>query len=194
MKIDIISKSTLKVTLTAADMNEYKLCYEELTGKGSGCRKALGRLLRDTNGPEGAAMAARLSEDRLFVEAFRRMDGGCMLYVSAISAQRKKSVLDESREAAPIMLELSSQRELGQLCRCLLREKEQGAEFSSRLFMSKGVFRLAVVPENICRSVILRLFGEFGAAVCSELFAAFTEEHFKVLIGENAAETGAKVF
>lgn len=195
MRIDILSKTTLKLTLTADDMNNYDLCYEALSQRGSDCRKTLGRLLSDAEEAEGAEMAARLlsEERRLFVEAFRRMDGGCMLYVSALTAHKRRKAQEET-DAAPILFEAASERDMGKLCRCLLREQKQGAQFTSRLYTDGKCFRLELIPRNTCRSRIIRLFNEFGTAVCDELTAAYTAEHFRVVVFEGGAEIGARIF
>lgn len=194
MRIDILSKTTLKLTLTADDMNNYDLCYEAFSEHGSDCRKTLGRLLKQAEEAEAAAMAARLlsEERRLFVEAFRRMDGGCMLYVSALNGHKRKKTLEE--DAAPILFEAADLRDLGNVCRCLIALRERGARFSSRLFTDGACFRLELIPQNTCRSRVIRLFGEYGNPICDELTAAYTAEHCRVVIGEDAADIGAKIF
>ena len=197
MRIDILSKTTLKLTLTAADMDTYDLCYEALSERGYDCRKTLGKLLKESEAAEGAAMAARLlsEERRLFVEAFRRMDGGCMLYVSTLAGHKHKKQLEEEYpDVAPILFEAADQRDLGSVCRCLLTQRSRGARFNSRLFTDGKCYRLEVIPRNTCRSKIIRLFGEFGAAICDELIAAYTEEHFQIVAEEDAADIGAKIF
>ena len=196
MRIDILSKTTLKLTLTADDMNNYDLCYEALAQRGDHCRKTLGRLLKGAEEADGAAMAARLlnEERRLFVEAFRRMDGGCMLYVSALTGHKRKEPQEEKQDVAPILFEAANERDVGRVCRCLLLERERGARFSSRLFTDGVHYRLEVIPRNTCRSRVIRLFGEFGGAICDELTAAYTEEHFKAVAVNDAADIGAKIF
>ena len=197
MRIDILSKTTLKLTLTADDMSNYDLCYEALSRRGSDCRKTLGRLLEQAEAEDGAEMAARLlnEERRLFVEAFRRMDGGCMLYVSALTGHNKRrETHEEKQDAAPILFEAADEREVGKVCRCLLLERERGARFSARLFSDGICYRLEVIPQNTCRSRVIRLFNEFGGAICDELTAAYTAEHYRAVVVENAADIGAKIF
>lgn len=197
MRIDILSKTTLKLTLTADDMSNYDLCYEAFSQRGSDCRKTLGRLLSEAEEAEGAEMAARLlsEERRLFVEAFRRMDGGCMLYVSALTAhRRRKAQEDTDCDVAPILFEAANESDMGRLCRCLLLERRQGAQFSSRLYTDGKRLRLEVVPQNTCRSRLIRLMGEFGTAICDELTAAYTAEHYRAVVGEDGAEVGARIF
>ncbi|MCM1488054.1 MAG: hypothetical protein NC203_06790, partial [Firmicutes bacterium] len=181
MKIDILSKTTLKLTLTAEDMDKNSLCYEILSGEGSSCRRAIGRLLKSDCKPESAAMAAQLlnGQPRLFVEAFRRMDGGCMLYVSALDRKTGKSgeLLDGG--VSPLIFETECGEDLGLACRCLVLEKKNGAKFRSELFYGRDKYRLAIIPLNTCRSRIIRILGEYGRVCSEELAAACTQEYFE---------------
>lgn len=195
MRIDILSKTTLKLTLTADDMNNYDLCYETLSEHGSDCRKTLGRLLREAEEVDAAAIRLISEERRLFVEAFRRMDGGCMLYVSALTGHKHKRMQQESNpDVAPILFEAANQSDMGNMCRCLILERSRGAQFSSRLFTDGKCCRLEVIPRNTCRSRLIRLFREFGTAICDELAAAYTAEHFRMVADEDGVSIGAKIF
>lgn len=201
MKIDILSETTLKLTLTAEDMNRHQLRYEAFSEEGSGCRKTLGKLLKGYEAPESAAMAQQLLSDerRLFIEAFKRMDGGCMLYVSSLDRSRRRKCANTAKRllednASPLIFETASGENLGALCRCLVWEQRHGAKFKSKLFTDNCCYRLAITPLNICTGHIMRLFCEFGKATDSELDAAFTNEHFKVLTEENAVQTAADIF
>lgn len=197
MRIDILSKTTLKLTLTADDMNNYDLRYEALSERGSDCRKTLGRLLREAEEVEAVAAAVKLisEERRLFVEAFRRMDGGCMLYVSALTGHKHKKLHEKNcPDVAPILFEAANQSDMGNMCRCLLLERSRGAQFSSRLFTDGKCCRLEVIPQNTCRSRVIRLFREFGIAICDELVAAYTAEHFRTVADEDGASIGARIF
>ena len=197
MRIDILSKTTLKLTLTADDMNNYDLCYEALSERGSDCRKTLGKLLKEAEEVESVAEAVRLisEERRLFVEAFRRMDGGCMLYVSALTGHKhKKKQEEDNPDVAPILFEAANQRDMGKMCRCLMFERSRGAQFSSRLFSDGKRCRLEVIPQNTCRSRVIRLFREFGADICDELVAAYTAEHFRLIADKDGASVGARIF
>lgn len=196
MKIDVLSKTTLKLTLTAEDMDRNSLCYEALSGEGNNCRKAIGELLKTDCKPESAAMAERLLNDRprLFVEVFKRMDGGCMLYVSALDRKTGKTGELLDSRVSPIIFETENGEDLGSACRCLLLEKKKGAKFRSSLFYGEGEYRLAITPQNTCRSRILRVLREYGTVCGEEIAAAFTGEYFKKLIEEKGVEMGARFF
>lgn len=203
MKIDILSETTLKLTLTADDMDRHQLRYESLSRDGGNfkeCRETLGRILKTDSTPESEAMAAQLFENgrRLFIEAFKRMDGGCMLYVSALDRRRKngrKQLLDKAEASSPIIFETDSGEALGALCRCLVLERlSGGAEFKSKLFTDGQSYRLAITPLNTCTAHILRLMNEYGTADQSELAAAYTEEHFRPVTDEDGVGIGGRIF
>lgn len=199
MKVDILSETTLKLTLTADDMDRNRLRYESLSKEGGECREALGRLLKSDSSPESEAIAARLLQGgkRLFIEAFKRMDGGCMLYVSDLDRRRKirkGQLLDNGEASSPIIFESDSEENLGALCRCLILEQLSGAEFKSNLFTDGKSYRLAITPKNICSARILRVMKEYGSVEQSELTAAFTEEHFKSIGGDDGVGIGSRIF
>ena len=224
MKIDILSETTIKLTLTEADMKESRICYEELSKQNTDCRRVLERLIEKGASPETAAMAAKLLEEesRLLVEAFPSANGGCMVYLSALdrrysgrskgkgpaedpsasrsAAEEKKrsqkypQLLDRQTQASPLIFETSSGEALGSLCRRLETERRSGMRFSSKLFSDHHCYRLAFIPLNTCAGRLTRILGEYGDVTGNELIAAYTQEHFRELIGENAAELCQRFF
>lgn len=224
MKIDILSETTLKLTLTEEDMKESKICYETLSKQSKDCRRALERLIGQGASPKSAALAAELleEENRLLVEAFPSADGGCMVYLSALNRSKSKrkqpntentqsknkkptsdynlqhsqnsQLLDKQKTASPIIFETDSGELLGKLCRRLETERKSGVEFSSKLFSNNIRYRLALTPLNICTGRLTRILKGYGTVTRSELAAAYTQEHFAELIGENAAELCQKFF
>ena len=117
-----------------------------------------------------------------------------MLYVSALSGSKRRKNREEDLDVAPILFEAANSGDLGKLCRCLLLERERGARFAASLYTDGKCYRLILLPQNTCRSRVIRLFREFGAAICDELIAAYTAEHFRVIAAEGGADIGAKVF
>lgn len=185
MKLDLISESTLKITLSADDMSNYDLQYDRLC-KPEENRRTFSRLLSELRKqkPDLFLNNAFANEKRLLVEAFPRCDGGCMLYVSALY-----QCSEESCKAAGLICELFSYDELEQLCRLLCNEKTlAGIHFSSSLYQSGGAYRLLVTPENTCHRHIRRFFSEYGEVLDKDSDAAVTGEHFRLLLSGNAAE------
>ena len=209
MKIDILSETTLKLTLTEADMEDSRLCYETLSRQDGDCRRALERLIESSGSPKSAAFAAELFEEesKLLVEAFPSAEGGCFVYLSSLNRNRSKKkalkskrsnnvsrLLDKEAEASPIIFETASGEMLGKLCRCLSLEKEKGACFESKLFSDNDVYRLALTPLNTCAERLTRILKEFGEAYCCELTAAYTQEYFCELVNKRAVEVCREIF
>lgn len=215
MKIDILSETTLKITLTCEEMDKNKLCCRSLSAKDGKGRKALGKLLSDISSNETAALAVKLLEDKkhLLLEAFPKTDGGCMVYLSDLEGiedniednidkntvnnannKKEKGLLDISCKASPLIFETQSGEDLGLLCRCLLREKKQGAKFKSRLYAKDNFYRLAITPQNLCTGRIMRIMKEYGNAYDCELTAAFTCEYYHLIAEKEAVKICSKLF
>jgi len=82
MQIDVLSQNTLKLTLSRLDMFDLDIKYESLSGKNPDTKRLLSHVLRTVKLDKSAGVD--FSGERLFVEAFPRPDGGCMLYISCL--------------------------------------------------------------------------------------------------------------
>jgi negative regulator of genetic competence, sporulation and motility len=85
MQIDILSSNTLKLTLSRLDMFDLDIKYESLSGKNPETKRLLAHVLKSIRLDQlNQKTGFDFSSDRIFVEAFPRPDGGCMLYVSSL--------------------------------------------------------------------------------------------------------------
>jgi negative regulator of genetic competence, sporulation and motility len=85
MQIDILSSNTLKLTLSRLDMFDLDIKYESLSGKNPETKRLLAHVLKSIRLDQlNHKTGFDFSSDRIFVEAFPRPDGGCMLYVSSL--------------------------------------------------------------------------------------------------------------
>ncbi|MCL2087375.1 MAG: adaptor protein MecA [Oscillospiraceae bacterium] len=82
MQIDVLSQNTLKLTLTRLDMFDLDIKYESLSGKNPETKRLLSHVLKSIQLDKKVGFD--FSGERLFVEAFPRPDGGCMLYISSL--------------------------------------------------------------------------------------------------------------
>ena len=89
MKIDVLSGSTVKITLSGGDMRDYDVKYESLSRKSPDTKRLLGEVLKAVSLESDMFFDA--NADRLFVEAFPRSDGGCMLYISSLEEEEKSA-------------------------------------------------------------------------------------------------------
>ena len=88
MQIDVLSQNTLKLTLSRVDMFDLDIKYESLSGKNPDTKRLLSHVLRTVKLDKSAGVD--FSGERLFVEAFPRPDGGCMLYISCLLEERER--------------------------------------------------------------------------------------------------------
>jgi hypothetical protein len=87
MNIDVLSQNTLKLTLSRLDMCDLDIRYESLSGKNPDTKRLLSHVLRTVKLDKGSGVD--FTGERLFVEAFPRPDGGCMLYISCLEETAK---------------------------------------------------------------------------------------------------------
>jgi hypothetical protein len=67
-------------------MDDLDIKYEHLSGKTPAAKRLLAHVLGRVKTEGGGKID--LSGDRLFVEAFPRTDGGCMLYISSLESSQ----------------------------------------------------------------------------------------------------------
>jgi hypothetical protein len=219
MQIDILSSNTLKLTLSRLDMFDLDIKYESLSGKNPETKRLLAHVLKTIRLDQKAGVGAGavsgfdLSCERIFVEAFPRPDGGCMLYISSLEAggasgkkKSQKAVKEEifvtpvkiqKREKElhgnALIFETDSFSELGGVCRSLCRQKEwERASFDSALFQADsaqgGSYRLVIKSQTAGQSLLAGIIREYGDVLRGERELMRTREHFKPLMETGAAE------
>ena len=199
-------------------MFDLDIKYESLSGKNPETKRLLAHVLKTIRLDQKAGVGAGavngfdLSCERIFVEAFPRPDGGCMLYISSLEAGgssgsgKKKSqktskedifvtpIKPQKREKElhgnALIFETDSFSELGRVCKSLCRQKEwERASFDSALFQIKNSsYRLIVKSESGGQALLSGIIREYGEVLRGERELMRTKEHFKPLIEENAAE------
>lgn len=85
MLIEIISSNTIKVILDEYDMAIYDISFEQLDRSSPETKRLLIDLIESINEEKNID----LSEERIFVEAFPKDDGGCLLYLSMLNSNVK---------------------------------------------------------------------------------------------------------
>ncbi|MCL2696653.1 MAG: adaptor protein MecA [Oscillospiraceae bacterium] len=166
MQIDILSSNTLKLTLSRIDMFDLDIKYESLSGKNPETKRLLAHVLKSIRLDQKVGFD--FSCERIFVEAFPRPDGGCMLYVSSLEADGRKRkthfkaktdlngdasgaayeetvfprALNLKRDnfKSTFIIETENMNELGGVCRSLNQQREwERLGFESTLYMSENL-------------------------------------------------------
>ncbi len=183
MKIDVISESILKVTLSQLDMCELEIPFSELDCRTASGKATLARILRRAE--QSKSFRFPYGCERLSVEAFPCCDGGCLLYISAGEYPRK----GEKNELLPIVCRLTEFEDAVRLCSVIYKLcKSRGIKTESGFFSDGREYRLAVSSESRNCHVIEHCMGEFGDVLADKLEYALTLEHFGAVCGSCALE------
>ena len=115
MTIEIISANTIKIVLNEFDMSAYEVSFDKLDRSSPETKKLLIDLIRNIQEEKNID----LSSERLFVEAFPKDDGGCLLYLSMLNNNMK--VLQEKNSLYNSMV-------------CKIKSPKDLIEISNQLF------------------------------------------------------------
>jgi len=206
MQIDVLSQNTLKLTLSRLDMFDLDLNYESLSGKNPDTKRLLSNVLSTVKLDKSAGVD--FSGERLFVEAFPRPDGGCMLYISCLTeenAPRKPEKVQtavkshriqpgtiknvgQPRRKKTLLCKFSSINELRGACAALHSQIESGRmNPESTLYADGSEYRLFVKAED--SALVSMLLREYGELISDDYETAVTAEHYKLIVSENAVQT-----
>lgn len=209
MQIDVLSQNTLKLTLSRLDMFDLDINYESLSGKNPDTKRLLSNVLSTVKLDKSAGVD--FSGERLFVEAFPRPDGGCMLYISCLTdenAQKRPQPAPvkanrlhreqqpaknaPSRRKKTLLCRFASVNLLSGACAALAKQIErERVNPGSELYGDGNEYRLFITGEDSALiSIILR---EYGEIIGDDYENAVTKEHYKLIIGENAVEKLSQV-
>jgi len=190
MQIDVLSQNTLKLTLSRLDMFDLDIKYESLSGKNPDTKRLLSHVLRTVKLDKSAGVD--FSGERLFVEAFPRPDGGCMLYISSLSEDEDRTRKPEKRIIRPIspaqrkseklLCKFDSIKELEGVCKSLIWHK---TDTSSTLYSNENEYRLIIHSNK--KKLITMIVSEYGE-VLDEDEIGVTSEHYQVIVHDNAIE------
>ena len=166
MKYDSLSRGTVKITLSEADMREYSLCTETITRHTAEAKRGLSRMLKKMK------LFSGYKPDRLFLEAFPSEEGGLILYVSNLCDENER---EEAGEAA-LMCCVDSLSALIQLCHTL---KNGGIQPQTCVYRSHGGYILVAIAEKTNLTAMKRIFSEFGR-VCADTSEICTVSEYAV--------------
>jgi len=206
MQIDVLSQNTLKLTLSRHDMFDLDINYESLSGKNPDTKRLLSNVLSTVKLDKSAGVD--FSGERLFVEAFPRPDGGCMLYISCLTDEGEKKANPGKTHRfhgvrpAPVTQTRNCRFKKTQLCRFAGVSELGGAcaaiayligtgrlKAESALYGDGSEYRLFVTAgDNEQHELAAMLLREYGEIIDDDYETAATAEHFSLIVGENAAE------
>lgn len=168
MNIYFESPQRLKIELSADDLSELGITYEELDYRSEHTRQVIGELLCRIGADEEFGISSRR-----IIEILPRGDDGCTMYFTAVNAS---AVVAKKRHNSVSVWETDSVDALFCAARILANF---GCKAKISLYLYNDRYRL-VIADSIDKAMLPAL-GEF-ARKCGERHAAlFTSEHGKLL-------------
>lgn len=182
MVIRQISKSTVKISLTAEELSAYHITFSELERKS---RQTL-RLLSDAAELAEKQTGQPFCTARLFVEAFSRNDGGCLLYLSVISGTENQT--EQKEPVRPIVIyEFASMRELYLCCTRLSDAKLIPLRSALYAEQSHGTLRLVAELAKEKQKRAVSILSEFGTPRdAKRMTLARIAEHYTCISKQDA--------
>ncbi len=179
MKYDTLSRNTVKITLTEEDMRRYSLRTEDISKRNTETKRALTGFINRIQGLN--PVFPGYETDRLFLEAFPRADGGCILYVSTLGINNTPV---ESHTDIPkvtnnkLMLITDNISDLAAFSRAL---SGISPELGLFLYYLGSSFMLIIPAPRLKAEKLSALISEYGELSVSSSEIAFTEEHGRLL-------------
>ena len=174
MKINMLSDNTVKIVLDTADMNEMNIKYENLSQDSQATKQLLLAIIKRIE------IKRKISLDvkRIFVEAFPRSDGGCMVYISALDGIYEYPA-KKSERCSDIIFETSSVSELIRLCGalCPMRKGTDMLFFNE----NENKFRLLIKSAS---EPLKKTITEFGDVTGGEQLYADTCEFYRLVLAD----------
>lgn len=183
MVIEIISFNTIKIILDEKDMSSYDISFDKLDRSNPETKRLLVDLIESIKDEKNID----LSSERLFVEAFPKEDGGCLLYLSMLNNNIKvtpeKSSLYNSIickiDSPDILIKLSSKIYI--LFNHILHNSE--------LYYHDGTYQLILHIFKRADKKLKTLINEFCEISGSgEIDASAIREHYTCIFPINAIE------
>lgn len=189
MNIEVLTNNTVKITLDNIDMTDYDVKYESLSQKSPDTKRLLIELLALVRLEKNLD----LSSERLFIEAFPKDDGGCMLYISPLEKNIKsKNSLSIKKDTYQnsIICEIEGIDNLTSLC-MQIRYCMGHLIYDSELYVKNTNYRLVLNSVNAgsFEDRILNIVKEYGVVIGrGKIIHARTTEYFNKITDKDAIE------
>ncbi|HHW45722.1 MAG TPA: adaptor protein MecA [Clostridiales bacterium] len=184
MTIHLEEPWRLRVTLSAKELLDYQLTFDDLDYNCPETRKILGLLI------QAAAEQTNFNIDqgKLLIEVFPGQAGGCTIYFTKIGTpckkQRRLKIKKSTPSVVPYIFEFASSGDMLSAVEQLYMRNEF-RDLKSKLYLLDGKYRLIIYPDTDENFTVV--LGEFAEAVYRKNIAtAYTTEYGKLLAGDNA--------
>lgn len=187
MKIEKIDEKTIRILLSAKDMEEYHITYEQMDYNDAATKRAILNIVQQIRQKSNIG----IETGKLFVEAFPNEDGGCILYVNVIDpvTEEKFPCRERSSFDTPLVFEFDSIDFLTAAC-SRLWVHDSHLIIKTSLYLYEKKYRLLLYTYCRMEQKIIRLLQEYGHYLGKgAVLSAFVKEHAKPILTDRAVET-----
>lgn len=190
MDLILISRSKLKIMLTADDMAEYSLNCDNINYDNTETRRAFWEILDAAKHKTGFDAAS----DRVYIQVYPSKGGGCEMYVT------KLKISDDDKASQPCAgdsgvklgegagaFRFSGIEALLSCCRRLKSEGYTGGSWSGFDKISNRYYLLLYNNSEACTSAV-----EYGERITSHISTLVAGEYTQTICTENAVEVLAE--
>ncbi|MCM1333708.1 MAG: adaptor protein MecA [Bacteroides sp.] len=193
MQYDSLSRHTVKITLSEEELREYSLCAETLSSRTVETKRNLARLLKRMK------LFSGYKAERLFLEAFPRADGGCILYVSSLAPNDRSAASllypdggETAEQRCEVLCAVESLSLLIRLCAGLSRFY---GEADTRAYaLEGGRYCLILSGKKRDADAARRFMNEYGETATDFLRIRSAAERGRLVAGEDAAKKLGELF
>lgn len=183
MLIEIISSNTIKVILDQFDMSAYDISFDELDRSSPETKKLLIDLIENINEEKNI----NLTDERIFVEAFPKDDGGCLLYLSMLG-NNIKSTTDKNSLYSSVVCLVKSHETLQALASQLFTQYSH-ITHNSELYYSDGDYHLILHTFKRADKKMRNFLDEYCEIVgTNETDCSYIREYSQCIFPVNAIE------
>ena len=189
MDFSLIGSDKLKVDLTADDLKELEIDYEDLDYKDERTRNVLVDLI-----VKGRALAGFSPRNaKLYIEIYPREDGGCVIYYTKLAVGQLGAGGSFLPGPTPVVFAFNDTETLLRACQkthALYRHRI----LKSCLYAHGRRYRLIIYPLDFASSICVSFLHEYARPVGEgSVLAAHIDEHWQLLCADNALEQLAEI-
>ena len=183
MQIDVIGANTVKITLNKADM----LCYDFRFDRVDCNSPEMKEFIIDMIDTVKDKKNIRLDSKQLYIEAFPKKDGGCLIYLSPIE-EKPQLMSGNNGSFSEVITDFYDIESLINISK-ILTNKYSCFINKSSLYKSANKYRFITTVYTKAENKIIKILREYGNVFeFSPLEYATTCEHYERILSENAVK------
>lgn len=187
MQIDLIGSDTIKITMNKTDMLCYDFDFETLDCDSPEMKNFIVRLLRIIKEKK----KIDLDSKKLYIEAFPKNDGGCMIYISPM--EEAQNTNHNYSAYTGIVCKFENIEKIIDLSK-YLHKNQNHIIHSSSLYKQNTDYNLVIEVFSKLEAKIINAANEFGDDIRKDnVYCAYIKEHNSCIINKNAVDILAKL-